>query len=340
VRRQLLFVGRITASVSLVAHAAIAQTTDRSAAVAIFDEAERLSAEGKYAEACPKYAESNRLDPQLGALLHLADCYEKAGKTASAWASWRDAADLAATRGDPREQIAREHSIALEPKLSRLTIVVSSDTTLPGLEVRRDGIVVGASLWGSAIPVDPGEHSIEAVAPSKQDWSNTVTVGGTSDSVTVTIPQLVDVPREAPPQQAAAREQPQPPRVDRDSQSSAAPILAWTALGVGAVGLTVGTVFWISAKNKVDEYGAICNQTGADGASDWCPENRRAEVNSILDDARTAKAVAIVGYALGIVGVGTGVTLMLTSRKRSDETGSAPFSVQVGAGFVAARARF
>jgi hypothetical protein len=49
----------------------------RPRTVQLFDEAERLVASGKYADACPKYAESNRLDPQLGVLMYLADCYEE-----------------------------------------------------------------------------------------------------------------------------------------------------------------------------------------------------------------------------------------------------------------------
>ena len=39
-----------------------------------YDDAEKLMAAHDYAAACPKYAESQQRDPQLGTLLHLADC--------------------------------------------------------------------------------------------------------------------------------------------------------------------------------------------------------------------------------------------------------------------------
>src|SRR4051812_25793931 len=58
----------------------------------LFTEGRRLVTEGRYAEACAKLAESQRLDPSAGAQLNLADCYERSGQTASAWTVFREAA--------------------------------------------------------------------------------------------------------------------------------------------------------------------------------------------------------------------------------------------------------
>jgi len=74
----------------------------RAQAVELFDAAAALAEKGRYADACPKYAESYRLDPQLGAVLHLADCLEHNGELASAYAAFREASELAAKKGDPR----------------------------------------------------------------------------------------------------------------------------------------------------------------------------------------------------------------------------------------------
>jgi hypothetical protein len=46
---------------------------DKAAADVLFKEAKRLMQDGKLA-ACPKFAESNRLDSCLGTTLWLADC--------------------------------------------------------------------------------------------------------------------------------------------------------------------------------------------------------------------------------------------------------------------------
>src|SRR5262249_4886181 len=108
----------LASSVLLAGPRARAQPGNAAAAGGPFDEAKRLMASGNYAEACPKFLESSRLDPGVGVLLYLGDCYEKAGQTASAWAAFREATSAAHAAGQPaREQTARDRAAALEGKL-------------------------------------------------------------------------------------------------------------------------------------------------------------------------------------------------------------------------------
>ena len=126
----------------------------RALAVQLFDQAEALLAQQRVAEACPKYAESFRLDPQLGALIYLAECYEKNGQVASAWGSYREAEEMAQKRGDERAAHAHERAGALEPRLDRLVIDVPQTARIPGLEVLRDGVLVAEPVWGNAAAID------------------------------------------------------------------------------------------------------------------------------------------------------------------------------------------
>ncbi|HMR05739.1 MAG TPA: hypothetical protein PKA88_08170, partial [Polyangiaceae bacterium] len=191
--RHVLWKASLLALVPLLPSAALAQgDANRAAAVALYDDAEKLMAAGNYAAACPKYAESNRLDPQLGALVHLADCYEKNGQTASAWARWRDAIDIAGRTNDPRGDVARKRAAALQPKLSKLVIQVPPASDVTGLEVRRDGAQVSRSLWGSSVPVDAGKHVVEASAPGKKKLVAEVVVGANAASVEFNLPALED----------------------------------------------------------------------------------------------------------------------------------------------------
>ena len=136
----------------------------------LFDEGKKLMDAEEYAAACPKLAESQRLDPGNGTLARLATCHEKQGRTATAWSEFTELVTSAQRAGQAdRERFARQRIAALEPHLSRLTIIVPADVaTTPGLVVQRDAIAVGAAAWGIGIPVDPGDHLIEASAPGKQ----------------------------------------------------------------------------------------------------------------------------------------------------------------------------
>src|SRR3954469_21327102 len=105
---------------------ALAQSgnTEMALAEALYRQARQLMSEGKFAEACPKLAESHRLDPAAGTLLNLAVCHEKEGKTASAWVEYND---LLGTKGSDeaseRRRTADERIRELEPGLARITFV-------------------------------------------------------------------------------------------------------------------------------------------------------------------------------------------------------------------------
>src|SRR5437016_4621333 len=124
--------------------------SDIATAQALFEDGKRLMQQGKYAEACPKLVESQRLDPGGGTLLAIALCHEGEGKTATAWADFNIA--LTEARKDKhanREAAATDHIKALDAKLTKARIVVAKK--IDGLEVRRDGTLVGEAQWGTPL---------------------------------------------------------------------------------------------------------------------------------------------------------------------------------------------
>jgi len=177
-------------------------STDIAMAEALYREARELMDQQKYQEACRKFEESNRLDPATGTLLNLASCHEQLGLVATAWREYGEA--LLAARRDQREdrvQYAEERIRALEPRLSRLTILVPPEVAVDGLEIRVDGALIGSAAWGVSAPVDPGKHLIQAEAPGKKPWSMEISIGTEADSKKVEIPALADaaVPAITPP---------------------------------------------------------------------------------------------------------------------------------------------
>src|SRR5215472_5799664 len=153
-RRTLLAIGA-AAAVSGPVVARAQANVDVARADALFNAAKALLDSGQYTDACAKFAESKRLAPGLGVTLYLADCYERIGRTASAWTEFRSAEGLARARNDARAAVARARAQSLEPKLPRLTIAVAPTVTRAGLRVALDGKPVSEEEWGLGLPVDP-----------------------------------------------------------------------------------------------------------------------------------------------------------------------------------------
>jgi hypothetical protein len=156
---------------------ASAETTaqDRAFARSLFDQGRALMKEGTWTQACPKLEESQRLDPGVGTQFNLAVCFEHVGRFASAWSLYLDVASATrALRQPDRERAARESAAAIEPKISKLVIVVPEDRRAVTMEVKLDGTPVGPAGWEAAMPADPGSHRLEVSAPGRKTWVGTI----------------------------------------------------------------------------------------------------------------------------------------------------------------------
>ncbi len=240
-----VFVSAAAAAVLLSAPAARA---DDAAAQALFSDARKLMAQGHFAEACPKLEESQRQAPAIGTLFNLADCYEHTNRLASAWAAFLKVAAETKMKGQAdREQAARARAQTLEPRLGKLVLDVPTESAVNGLEVRRDGEVIGAPSWGVAAPVDTGDHAVEARAPGKIAWKGTVHVSD-GEVTHVGVPALADAPASAAPVSSPKEDRPlshdeAPAREERGAAPGAGQrTLGYVVLAGSAVFLGVGVV--------------------------------------------------------------------------------------------------
>jgi len=156
---------------------ALGDSKKRIAAEALFEQGTSLMTAGRYAEACAKFEASQALDAGIGTLLYLGDCYERSGRSASAWATFREAESLArADAQTERAQIAATRAKALEHRLSRFALVVPDEHRVPGLSVTLDGETVPAASYDDYLPIDPGEHRVVVSAPGRQKFEKLVTI--------------------------------------------------------------------------------------------------------------------------------------------------------------------
>lgn len=274
---------------------------------ALFNEGVALFNEGKYDAACTKLEASLKALPGLGTRGKLAECYEKLGRMASAWALYKELAQLAMRAGDvTREKVANERAKALEPKLSYVTVSVGGHD-VPGLVVKRQGKELERSKLNVAEPVDPGTIAFEVTAPGKRPFSNSVNVAA-GQSVTVQIPALENLASAAPP--------PPPPPQKDDAQPTFPPpeteSTPWqkptglVVAGVGVVVLGVGGVFGLDAKGK---YDAPFEDGRCDKGTKQCDANGQ----SAIDDARSRATLSTIFVVSGVVLAAGGLVLYFTA---------------------------
>jgi hypothetical protein len=292
---------------------------DRALATALFNEGKALMAEGKVSEGCRKLEESQRLDPKPGTLLNVAACHEREGLTASAWVEFREARVLAERDGrDDRVAFADQHMKDLEARLSWMVIVVAPEADVPELRVVRDGTPIGRGAWSSRIPLDPGEHVVEATAPGKKSSRIVVTVKTAGEATTVTIGPLEDAP--SPP---AAEPGPAPPPRDSNGLSTRRTV-ALAVVGAGVAGLAVGTIFGVRALEKHGDPKATCTDRPCDVA------------NALNDEAKRAADTSTVAFGVGLAAVAAGAILWFGDKpSRPSQLRLAPVWSPAGAGLAA-----
>jgi hypothetical protein len=296
-----------------------ASAAQKAAAESLFDDALKAMKGGHFAEACPKLEESERIDPAIGTLLYLAECYEKSGRTASAWATFREAASAAQAQGETeRTRVAAQRADRLQPSLSKLTLKVVPETAqLPSLRVMRDNVAVAKTLFGVALPVDPGKYHIVASADGYQSYESDIEVGANADSKSLEIPALVasatpPVGVAALPATANAANAntqpttPVPPRNPEPAPSSGNGLrtAAYVTGALGVVSLGVGTYFGVKAISKNSD------------AKDHCPGGNTCndpQGESLTKDAQSAATVSNITIGVGAAFVVAGVVLYLTS---------------------------
>ncbi|HEX3850072.1 MAG TPA: hypothetical protein VHW01_03850 [Polyangiaceae bacterium] len=281
------------------------------AAQALFDEAKRLIQQGDAAAACPKLEESERLEPGIGTKLNLANCYEKVGRSASAWILYLEVESDTKRNGQvERQTMAHNRAAALQPKLSHLTINVPSASRVPGLVVERDGVAVGEAQWGLSIPVDPGAHTVKVHAAGKKDWESTLDVAADASAQTLSVPALDDAP--AATQAASSEAKP---------RSRALRTGAFVSFGVSGVGAVLGTVFGLRAISK----NHASNADGKCAGNDCSPDGV-----TLRNASRNAGNISTVAFAVSGAALATGFVLFFIDAKKE-----APATAQLGAGAFA-----
>ncbi|HEX3346282.1 MAG TPA: CDC27 family protein [Polyangiaceae bacterium] len=275
-----------------------ARADDRATAQRLFEEGQVLFKDGKTAEACAKFEGASALVGSPGVRLNLARCFEKLGRTASAWTKYDEALAAAERAGDrAAATAARQGRAAVEPRLTKMVITFADASASRGVDLARDGETLPASIVGSEVPVDPGEHEVTARAAGFKAWSTRVNAAGEGATVRVSIPALE---RDAAPTTpvngpATAPEAPAPEAPPAAHPSRGLAIAGIATAGAGVVGLGLGTYFGLTAQSKWHQ----ANRTGGACADAACPGLTQTASN----DATLSTVFFVAGGVLAAAGV-------------------------------------
>jgi hypothetical protein len=312
------------ALVSISAGTARAQVSPSDAAIAntLFEDGRKLMHEKNFAEACPRLERSYKLDPAAGTLLNMAVCHEAIGRTASAWNEFKDSLALARRENRPeRVKFAQSHLDGLKDRVCSLTVrQVGQD---PGLEWKIDGVKMGTESLGLALPIDPGVHTIDAIAPGKKAWKTTVEIRRDGETKSLEIPTLAAMPVEAPPP-------PLPPPRPIEKSRGVSP-WAFVAGGFAVAGFGAMALGGIESLSNWNTRTADC---GIGGDPNACSQPGIDADKA----ARTWAIVADIGLGVGAAGTIATIVILAVGRGKSTESpprvSFAPTFTQTSAGFA------
>jgi hypothetical protein len=305
----------VLAAASFVSLPAIAQLSpiERATAEALFQEGVALMDQGDLAQACDKFAGTLEIEQGVGTMLHLADCYDKLGRTASSWALFEEVAARAQVSGDTtRAEIALARAAHLKSRLSlvylRITPPVHPSGRATPVIVELGGARIPEAMWNSPVPVDPGPQPVRIAAEGYQPWTQTIDVPAGPAQLRVIAPELQPVaPRPTP---ASARVSgPTAPLAPLDSpparSGSSLRLAGYVTGALGLIGLGVAGYFGYEAYQSQQESLQHCRISD----SNACTPSGVAHRQEAQRFARAANVAAIAGGG----GLLIGTTLIIVS---------------------------
>jgi len=292
-----------------------ATPVQREQAQSKFMKGKDLFGQKKYPQALAEFQASHEIVASPNARLFIARTLREMGKLVEAYVEFGrteiEAKELAPQ--DSRYQKTAESALTerkeIEPKLAFVTVTIkgAADTTslkIAGEEVKRAG-------WNEPAPIVPGSAEVVIETPGKPTVRRMVTLAAgekTAVDVDATTGEAkggTPVGPEVPTPVKAPEAPVTPDTGDHDYRT-----YAYVAGGIGAAGLITFGVFGALAANR---YSSIKDECGGKP----CPESKRSDV----EGGKTQQTIANIGLVIGIIGVGTGVTLFLLSKPKKPSEG-------------------
>jgi hypothetical protein len=294
----------------------------------LFARGRDLRAAGNCADAVSLFRKASDLFPSgLGSLRNLAECEEQLGHFASSRRAWLDLKRALVTEDahkyDGWSQDAENAATRLAPKVTHLTVDVNAvdpggaTADASALEVTLDGEPLPIALLGTSLERDPGRHVVRVSGARVHDPQQKVVDLLTGDAVRVALRVVVASAKVDPNDVVPAAQSAQGVRgaaaADDDASRRGATrrTVGWIAVGVGGASLVGAAISFAVRQSALDDVNGSCaSHTGCSTA--LAPTASRGQTASVLFD---------VFAPVGLVCVGGGLSLVLTSTPAAQTTG-------------------
>jgi hypothetical protein len=282
----------------------------------------RLFRQGSFADAYERFAAADRLAHSPVLVLFMARSRRGAGDLVAARDLLRRVAneplppDAAAPWKQAQADAARELR-EVEARVPSVRVVVRGAA---GATLVVDGAVVPPDVASAPIALDAGKHTFEARAPDGRVVTREVTLvegaGTTAVDLTFAVAALA----------APLARAPEGPRTPADEAGSPSLVPGLVAIGVGAVGLGVGTAFGLMARSDADEV-----LEGCEGTHCLASDRDKGE------GAERFATISTIGFVSAAIAIPVGAALIVL---RPFDRGAASVSARVGPGSLAVTGRF
>jgi hypothetical protein len=311
--------------------ATAATDEERAAARALAEQGAQAFKKEEYQRAVDLFSRAEALIHSPVHLLYLARSHRELGQLVKARESYIKITREKLEPGAPKvffqaQRDAGAELDAIEPKLASLTVVVEG---APPEDVRLtlDDEVVPAVLIGVPMPVDPGTHELVASAAHAEERRQSITL---REGQTERLSFALDVRK--PPEEEVSKGAP-PEAGTEPGDSIALPVIGWTTVGLGAIGLGI-TYYLLDEASIVDataesEYD-VCNP--------GCTTDQESRIEGLGNDAADMRTgAAVVGPIAGAALV-TGVVLLIVHA--GSDSDAASLTPAVGPSWIGVSGRF